>query len=321
MYHKHLVIIEHKNNIINKSSFGAIAAANQVTSNIDALILAENKSTCLLLSKDIKSLVNNVNFFENKYFKYAISQSYAEAISHVALSMNYNYIWGGSSSFIKEMMPRLTARLTTAGMISDIQKIINKNTFERPMWAGDIISQVQILDKIKIITTRSTDFQKQPLIKDSGSLCEIIHDIQKTKMHFIAFDSIKSDRPSLADASIVVAGGRGLKSSDNFKSLLYPLADILNGAIGASRAICDANWVPNDWQVGQTGKIVAPGLYFAIGISGAIQHVAGMRGSKVIIAINNDEEAPIFQVADYGLIGDAMSIVPDLIKKIKNNKN
>jgi electron transfer flavoprotein alpha subunit len=186
------------------------------------------------------------------------------------------------------------------------------------MWAGDIIAKVRVLSSIKVVTVRPTDFQGTPnSINGSCNINEIAHDIAKISTKFISFDEVKSDRPSLSDASVIVAGGRGLKNPENFNNLIFPLADTLHAAVGASRAICDADWVPNDWQVGQTGKVVAPALYFAIGISGAIQHVAGMRGSKVIVAINKDVEAPIFQVADYGLVGDALEILPELTGKIK----
>jgi len=316
---KHLIVVEHNNVNILKSTYCAILAANKITKNITALILAKDKNTYNLLSKQIESYVTQIYGICDDNFQNSIAQSYALAITHVVNDQNFNYIWGGSSSFIKEAMPRVTARLKNASMISDIQKVISEDTFERQMWAGDIIAKVRMLSNIKVITVRPTDFQGNPNnIDGSCNINEIIHKIASISTKFISFDAVKSDRPALSDASVIVSGGRGLKNPENFNKLIFPLADVLHAAVGASRAICDADWVPNDWQVGQTGKVVAPALYFAIGISGAIQHVAGMRGSKVIVAINKDIEAPIFQVADYGLVGDALEILPELTKKIKN---
>jgi len=319
MTDKHLIVVEHNNVNILKSTYCAILASSEITKDVTALILAKDKNTYNLLSKQIEKHVNQVFCICDPNFQYPIAQSYALAIEHVVNQQQFNYIWAGSSSFIKETMPRVTARLNNASMISDIQKVISSDTFERQMWAGDIIAKVRMLSDIKVITVRPTDFQGVP--NDIGGSCsidEMIHNIADISTKFISFDEVKSDRPSLSDASVIVAGGRGLKSPENFNELIFPLADTLHAAVGASRAICDADWVPNDWQVGQTGKVVAPALYFAIGISGAIQHVAGMRGSKVIVAINKDIEAPIFQVADYGLVGDALEILPELTSKIKS---
>jgi electron transfer flavoprotein alpha subunit len=310
---KHLIVVEHDGLNILKSTYCAILASKNVAQSTTALILAKDKNSYNLLSQQIEKYVTAVYGICNDNFQYSIAQSYAFAIEHVVNDKGFNYIWAGSSSFIKETMPRLTARLKNASMISDIQAVISEDTFERPMWAGDIIAKVRMLSDIKVITVRPTDFQGTPSNINTGcSIDEIIHDIAHISTKFISFDAVKSDRPALSDASVIVSGGRGLKSPENFNNLIFPLADVLNAAVGASRAICDADWVPNDWQVGQTGKVVAPALYFAIGISGAIQHVAGMRGSKVIVAINKDIEAPIFQVADYGLVADLFAALPEL---------
>jgi electron transfer flavoprotein alpha subunit len=320
MMEKHLIVIEHDNKSIMNTTYSAICASNKLKAHTTAVILCDNKENCATLSESIEYLVDDIIYVQDDVFSHALSQPYASTIADIVNKMNITYVWAGSSSFMKEMMPRLNARLSNSSMASDIQKIINENTFERPMWAGDIIATINMSSKIKIITVRPTEFKDEIVkLSNKSSLNKFEANAHLSKMKFISFEKIKSDRPSLSDANIVVAGGRGLKDPDNFKNIIYPLADALNAAIGASRAICDADWVPNDWQVGQTGKVVAPSLYFAIGISGAIQHVAGMRGSKTIIAINKDPEAPIFQVADYGIVGDASLIVPELTEKIKKN--
>jgi len=318
MTRKHLIVVEHDGINILKSTYCAILASNNLSQDISALILAKDKETYQILSRQIEKYVGHVYGICEGLFEKSIAQSYALAIEHVVNNKGFNYVWAGSSSFMKETMPRVTARLKNASMISDIQSVISDDTFERPMWAGDIIAKAKMLSDIKVITVRPTDFQGSPQsIGKKSDVSEIAHKVAEISTKFVSFDAVKSDRPALSDASVIVSGGRGLKTPENFNNLIFPLADTLNAAVGASRAICDADWVPNDWQVGQTGKVVAPSLYFAIGISGAIQHVAGMRGSKVIVAINKDEEAPIFQVADYGLVGDALEILPVLTEKIK----
>jgi len=315
---KHLIIVEHDNNMPCKATYCAIIAASNITKDTTALVLAKDKETSVSISKHLEKHVNNIYCICNEDFDKPLSQNYSSAIKHIITTHEFNYIWAGSSSFTKETMPRVTAGLTGASMLSDIQKVVSDDTFERQMWAGDIIAKVRILSKIKVITVRPTDFQGTPSENSNiSNLDEVAFDVVNKNMNFISFDEVKSDRPALTDASVIVSGGRGLKNPENFNKYIFPLADVLNAAVGASRAICDADWVPNDWQVGQTGKVVAPSLYFAIGISGAIQHVAGMRGSKTIVAINKDIEAPIFQVADYGLVGDALEIVPELTEKIK----
>jgi electron transfer flavoprotein alpha subunit len=317
---KHIIIAEHNNESISNTTLSAICASNKIEGKKTILILCSDKKVGLNLGSSVKHLVHDVIYVCNKAFDNALSQPYAECISNVIQDLNINYIWGGSSSFIKETFPRLCARIPNSCMASDVQRIVKDNVFERQMWAGDLISTIRLNTPIKIISVRPTDFKGDNLKHNStdATINEVIKTIANCKMEFVNFEEVKSDRPSLSNADVVVSGGRGLKTPDNFKKIIYPLADSLNAAIGASRAICDANWVPNDWQVGQTGKVVAPALYFAIGISGAIQHVAGMRGSKVIVAINKDPEAPIFQVSDYGIVGDASIIVPELTKKIQN---
>jgi electron transfer flavoprotein alpha subunit len=204
-------------------------------------------------------------------------------------------------------------------MASDISAVVSENTFKRPMWAGNIIGTVEVTTATKVITVRPTEFAP-PTAGAAGSIAAIACDPGASKMQFVSFDAVVSDRPALSDARVIVSGGRGVKGPEGFKTVIEPLADALGAAIGASRAVCDAGWVPNDWQVGQTGKVVAPELYVAVGISGAIQHVAGMKGSKCIVAINKEPEAPIFQVADYGLVADLFKAAPELTEAIKAAK-
>ena len=221
----------------------------------------------------------------------------------------------------KDCTPRVAARLD-AGQASDLIGIegdADDLVYVRPMWAGNIIARVKIKTDTHVMTIRPTDFEPAPQVGgESGvSVINAGLDAASIRMKYISLDSVKSDRPALSDADVVVSGGRGLKEAENFDKVIAPLADTLNAAIGASRAVVDSGWVPNDWQVGQTGKVVAPNLYIAAGLSGAIQHLAGMKGSKTIVAINKDPEAPIFQVADYGLVADLFDAVPELTEKLK----
>jgi electron transfer flavoprotein alpha subunit len=231
--------------------------------------------------------------------------------------MSATHVWASATVTGKDFMPRVAIRLN-AGMASDIQAVISENTFSRLVWAGDLNCEIELLTPIKVITVRVSEFPCANKNEKAGEILPVDVSMAPINMRFVLFDAVKSERPELTDADIVVSGGRGVKGPEGFKELIEPLADILGAAIGASRAVCDAGWVPNDWQVGQTGKVVAPKLYFAIGISGAIQHVAGMKGARVIVAINKDPEAPIFQIADYGLVADAFKAVPELITLLKS---
>jgi len=317
MLDKHLVLINHNGKSVLPSSYCSISAASKISKNITALIIGENEDICTHLYEEIKNKVDKAVYVCDESFKTPVADSYSHAISHTMSALNFNYLWAESNNFMKETIPRVSAQLPEASMISDVQEVIDNDTFKKPVWSGNIIATVKISSKIKIITIRTTDFQDGCTDRNSSTLEKIALEVRKSNIKFMNFEEIKSDRPSLLDAKIVIAGGRGLKNKEDFAKYIFPLADALNAAVGASRAVCDAEWVPNDWQVGQTGKIVAPELYIAIGISGAIQHVAGMRGSKTIVAINKDIEAPIFQVADYGLVGNAESIIPEFIDKIK----
>ncbi len=216
----------------------------------------------------------------------------------------------------KDLIPRLAAKLS-AGMASDIMGF-EDGKFTRPVWAGNVEVKVEITTAVKAVTVRGTEFEKAPKGDASSEKVEVAVDVDlgSLKKRFVSFEEVKSDRPELTEAGIIVSGGRGTKGDEGFK-LLDGLADLFNAAIGATRAAVDAGWVPNDLQVGQTGKVVAPDVYFAVGISGAIQHLAGMKGSKVIVAINKDEEAPIFNVADYGLVADLFKAVPEMVEEIK----
>lgn len=311
---KHLVWIEHDDKGIKKSSLVAIEAARKIGGDIHGVLLGSNLSH---KSHELAYYVQHVHVGEHEGLNHKLAQPYAKVLADVAHKISASHVWAAASIAGKDLMPRVAIRLN-AGMAADIQEIINDTTFIRPVWAGDINCEMQILTKIKVITVRVSEFTPaSKLDTASPHITPIDIALEKVNMRFMAFDAVKSSRPELNDAEVVVSGGRGLKSPEGFKELIEPLADVLHAAIGASRAVCDAGWVPNDWQVGQTGKVVAPKLYIAVGISGAIQHVAGIKGSRVIVAINKDPDAPIFQIADYGLVADAYKAIPELITALK----
>jgi len=307
----HLIVAELDGAVINKATKCAVAAAQKIPGTCIGLVMGKSVSGA---DQDFAHYVDKVVVVESENLAARLADSYAQVIGDVAKELKAAYVWAGATAAGKDCMPRVAARLEAA-MASDIQEVVNESTFKRPMWAGDIVGTVELKTPIKVVTVRATEFAPAADNK-KGSVEKLSMQVAPSKVQFVSLEAVKSERPSLADASVVISGGRGLKGPEGFKQLIEPLADKLNAAIGASRAVCDANWVPNDWQVGQTGKVVAPKLYIAIGISGAIQHVAGMKKSKTIVAINKDPDAPIFKVADYGLVGDAFTLVPELISKI-----
>jgi len=252
--------------------------------------------------------------------EHALAENYAKVIEKAAKETGATYVLAPSASQGKDILPRVAARLG-AGMASDIMGFGGSGadvTFQRPMWAGSVIAEVEIATPVKLATVRSTEFPAAEKAASAGAVKALaLPDLGEAKTKFLEFRQVKSARPELTEARVVVSGGRGTKG--DFKPI-DGLADELGAAVGASRAVVDAGWVPNDYQVGQTGKTVAPELYIALGISGAIQHIAGMKGSKVIVAVNKDAEAPIFQIADYGLVGDLFKIAPELQAAIKAAK-
>ncbi len=311
---KHLIFVEHDQNGIKKSSLSAITAAKKIGGEVHGVLLGKSVNT---LAHEFSRYVDKVHFGEHEGLEFRLAQPYARVIADVAKQVLATHIWASATVAGKDLMPRVATRLNAA-MASDIQEVISENTFSRPVWAGDLNCEIELLTSIKVITVRVSEFAPADIGTSVSEAVPIDVSLGVVNMRFISFDGVSSERPELTDADVVVAGGRGVKGPEGFKELIEPLADALGAAIGASRAVCDAGWVPNDWQVGQTGKVVAPKLYFAIGISGAIQHVAGMKGSRVIVAINKDPEAPIFQVADYGLVADAFKAIPELIELLKS---
>ena len=245
------------------------------------------------------------------------AEHFTPAVVQAAEAIDAEIVCGPSSQFGKDLLPCVAAKLG-AGMVSDATVVFDDGglRFKRPLWAGNVITTVEVTTPRKVITVRTTEFEA---IEGgaTGAVQAFTADVaQRDDVEFVSFDFVKSDRPELTDAAVVIAGGRGLGSGESF-DMLMTLADQLSGAVGASRAAVDAGYVPNDWQIGQTGKVVAPNLYIAVAISGAIQHLAGMKGSKTIVAINKDSDAPIFEVADYGLVADAFTVVPELTEKLK----
>jgi len=305
-----LVIAEHDNSSLKGSTLNTVTAAVQAGGDVHILVAGHNVQAVAAAAAQIAG-VSKVLLADAAQFADGLAENVAEQA--LAIAKDYSHILAPATAYGKNILPRVAARLDVA-QISEITKVDSADTFERPIYAGNAIATVQSSDSIKVITVRTTGFDAAasggnasveaiPVVADSG------------KSSFVSREVAKSDRPELTAAKIIVSGGRGMGSAESFK-ILEPLADKLNAAMGASRAAVDAGYVPNDWQVGQTGKIVAPQLYIAIGISGAIQHLAGMKDSKVIVAINKDEEAPIFSVADYGIVGDLFEIVPELIKQL-----
>ena len=302
-----LVIAEHNNIEVKSSTLNTINAASKLGSEIEVLVLGSNIDN---ISKEISSYqnVSKVIFIDSEKFENAIAENIEPVI--LSLAEKYSHILAPATTFGKNVMPRVAVKLDVA-QISDIVNIESEDTFIRPIYAGNALATVKSKDTKKVITVRPTSFDVVAKEGGSGIVEQINFDIGESKVEFIDREESKSDRPELSTARIVVSGGRGLQSAENFK-LISDIADKLNAAIGASRAAVDAGYVSNDYQVGQTGKVVVPDLYIAVGISGAIQHLAGMKESKIIVAINKDEEAPIFNIADYGLTADLFEALPAL---------
>ena len=306
-----LVIAEHDNGSLKGATHHTVTAAAQCGGDVHVLVAGSNCGAAAEAAAQIAG-VSKVLVADAPYFADGLAENVAEQI--LAVAGNYSHILAPATAFGKNILPRVAARLDVA-QISEITKVDSPDTFERPIYAGNAIATVQSTDSVKVITVRGTGFDAAPATGGSAAVEQIPAAADFGKSAFVGRELAKSDRPELTAAKIIVSGGRGMGSGDNFK-LLEPLADKLGAAMGASRAAVDAGYVPNDWQVGQTGKIVAPSLYIAVGISGAIQHLAGMKDSKTIVAINKDPEAPIFSVADYGLVGDLFEVVPELVKEL-----
>lgn len=302
-----LVIAEHDNAALNAATLNAVAAAGQLGSDIHVLVAGENAGAVAEQAAKVAG-VTKVLHADGAALANGLAENVAAQV--LAVAQGYTHILFPSTAAGKNVAPRVAAKLDVA-QISDITAIESADTFVRPIYAGNAMATVQSADAVKVITVRTTAFDAVAAEGGSAGVETVDAVADSGLSSFVGREVAKSDRPDLAAASVVVSGGRGLGSADNFK-LLDQLADKLGAAVGASRAAVDAGYAPNDWQVGQTGKIVAPQLYIAVGISGAIQHLAGMKDSKVIVAINKDPEAPIFGVADYGLVADLFTAVPEL---------
>src|SRR5436190_10375788 len=305
-----LVIAEHDNAGIRPATLNTITAARQLGGAVTVLVAGSGSSGAASAAAAVDG-VAKVLHADADIFAHGLAENVAAQV--LALASGFSHFVFPATASGKNISPRVAAKLDV-GQISDITKVISADTFERPIYAGNAIATVQSLDALKVITVRTTGFDPAPATGGSAAIETVQALGDSGKAQFVGAEIAKNDRPELTSAKIIVSGGRALGSSDKFNDVLTPLADKLGAALGASRAAVDAGYAPNDWQVGQTGKIVAPQLYVAIGISGAIQHLAGMKDSKVIVAINKDEEAPIFSVADYGLVQDLFSAVPELVK-------
>ncbi|VVE09366.1 electron transfer flavoprotein subunit alpha/FixB family protein [Pandoraea fibrosis] len=303
-----LVIAEHDNQSIKAATLNTVTAALQCGDDVHVLVAGSNAKAAADAAAQIAG-VKKVLLADAPYFADGLAENIADEV--VSIAGNYSHILATATAYGKNIAPRVAALLDVA-QISDITKVDSADTFERPIYAGNAIATVQSADKVKVITVRSTGFDPAAATGGSAAVEAVATTPDAGVSQFVGREVTKLDRPELTSAKIIVSGGRGLGSGENYTKVLEPLADKLGAALGASRAAVDAGYVPNDYQVGQTGKIVAPQLYIAVGISGAIQHLAGMKDSKVIVAINKDPEAPIFSVADYGLVGDLFTVVPEL---------
>lgn len=303
-----LVIAEHNNLSLKAATLNTVAAALQCDPEVDVLVAGNSSDAAVAAAAQIAGVRKVIQVDAP-----SLADQLAEPLAAQILSIasNYSHILAPATANGKNVLPRVAAKLDVA-QLSDITKVVSVDTFERPIYAGNAMATVQSGDTVKVITVRTTGFD--PVAASGGSaVIEKVAAVESAgKSSFVGRELTKSDRPELTAAKIIVSGGRGLGSGEKYQELVVPLADKLGAALGASRAAVDAGYVPNDYQVGQTGKIVAPQLYIAVGISGAIQHLAGMKDSKVIVAINKDPEAPIFSVADYGLVADLNTAVPEL---------
>jgi electron transfer flavoprotein alpha subunit len=306
-----LVLAEHDSASLKPATLNTVTAAAKAGGDVHVLVVGHNAAGAAAQAAKVAG-VSKVLLADAPQFENGLAESVAAQV--VALASSYSHVFGAATAYGKNILPRVAAKLDAA-QVSDIVSVESADTFTRPIYAGNAIATVQSTDKVKVVTARPTNFDAAPAEGGSAPVENVEAVAGADSSRFVSRDIAKSDRPELQGAKVVVSGGRGMGSAENFK-LLEPLADKLNAAMGASRAAVDAGYAPNDWQVGQTGKVVAPQLYVAVGISGAIQHLAGMKDSKVIVAINKDAEAPIFQVADYGLVGDLFEVVPQLVKEL-----
>ena len=307
-----LVIAEHDNNSIKSATLNTITAAKACGGDVHVLVAGEGAAAAAQAAAQIAGVAKVINA-EGASLKDGLAENVAAQV--LSIASNYTHILFPATAGGKNVAPRVAAKLDVA-QISDITKVDSPDTFELPIYAGNAIAIVQSVDPIKVITVRTTGFDAAAATGGSAAIDNVAAVADSGKSSFVGREVTKNDRPELTAAKIIVSGGRALGSAEKFNEVMTPLADKLNAAIGASRAAVDAGYAPNDLQVGQTGKIVAPQLYIAAGISGAIQHLAGMKDSKVIVAINKDEEAPIFSVADYGLVADLFTAVPELVAGI-----
>lgn len=306
-----LVIAEHDNNELKSSTLNTITAAHRLSADIDVLVAGSEVAE---VSKQAAAIENikSVISVDDPIYKNFLAEDFGNLVA--SMGDQYSYILAPATTFGKNFLPRVAAKLDVQ-QISDIISIESEDTFKRPIYAGSCIATVKSSDPIKVISVRTTAFDAANVTDAEVSIESKDSQNSMGNATFVKDELAESDRPELTAAEIIVSGGRALGSSENFQ-IIESLADKLGAAVGASRAAVDAGYVPNDYQVGQTGKIVAPSLYIAVGISGAIQHLAGMKDSKVIVAINKDEDAPIFQVADYGLVGDLFEAIPELTDSI-----
>ena len=311
-----LLIAEHNNKEVKPFTLNAITAASQINEDVHVLVIGSNTEE---VAKSISQVPNvkKVIHINNPIYENYLAENYTSVI--VKISKSYSHIVCSANTFGKNLMPRVAALLDVS-QVSDITKVISDDTFQRPIYAGNAFATVKSNDKIKCVTIRPTSFDPAPTSGGSAEIQSSDAGEATGISKFIKKEEIKSDRPELGTARVVVSGGRGMQSGENFK-LITAVADKLNAAIGASRAAVDAGYITNDHQVGQTGKVVVPDLYIAVGISGAIQHLAGMKESKVIVAINKDGEAPIFSVADYGLEADLFEALPKFLEELNKLNN
>ena len=306
-----LLIAEHDNKEVRPFTLNAITAASQIDQDLHVLVIGHNADAVVKFISEVPN-VKKIIHVDNEIYQNYLAENFTPVI--VKQSENYSYVVCSANTFGKNLMPRVAALLDTS-QVSDIIKVISPDTYLRPIYAGNAFATVKSTDNKKCITIRPTSFDPAPTSGGSAEIVKTDAAEATTLSKFIKREAVKSERPELGTAKIVISGGRGMQSGDNFK-LINAIADKLNAAIGASRAAVDAGYITNDHQVGQTGKVVVPDLYIAVGISGAIQHLAGMKESKIIVAINKDGEAPIFSIADYGLEADLFDALPQFLEEL-----